>query len=246
MHYNLPGGIVVKTENAAKPATQASRALSQYISRLEVVRSSFDYGCGKLRYADPILRTTETLTVVDSEIQVARTQVIQGRTTTVRGLARRSNRMAALNVMQFSHIRDEFDRGFCINVLPVIPFFSARRHVLKLLRQRIRPGGTCLFVVQYRNSDFNRMRSLPNARRWRDDFLIDSLRGFSFYGLISPRELSALVTGSGFEIVDQFLSDGSVFLMARSLAKPPTEVEVVSETNFRVRARPSRLNRRSP
>lgn len=244
MHYNLPGGIVIKTENAAKPDVQASKALSEYISRLEVVGSSFDYGCGKLRYADPILRTTGTLAVVDSEVQVARAQVIRGRTTSIRDLARRSNRMSVLNVMEFSHVRDEFDRGFCINVLPVIPFFAARRRVLNLMRQRIRPGGTCLFVVQYRNSDFNRMSSLPNARRWRDGFLIDSLRGFSFYGLISPRELSALVIGGGFEIVDQFLSDGSVFLMARSPGKPQMEVEVVSETNFRARERPLRLSRR--
>ena len=65
MRYSLGDGIVIKTENAAKPDLQEFKALSDYISRLEPVGSSFDYGCGKLRYAEPILRSTGTLTVVE-------------------------------------------------------------------------------------------------------------------------------------------------------------------------------------
>jgi hypothetical protein len=237
MRYSLPNGIVIKTENAAKPGVQASKVLSDYIRGLAPVGSSFDYGCGKLRYADPILRTTDFLAAVDSEIQISRTQIINGKVTSIRSIARRSNCVAALNVMEFSTHREDFDRGFCINVLSVIPFFSARRRVVSLIRQRLRPGGTCLFVVQYSNSDFSRMRRLANARPWRDGFLIDSLRGFSFYGLIPPQRLVALVVGEGFEIIDQRLDDGRVFLMTRSPRRPPTEIEVVNETNFRVRER---------
>lgn len=237
MRYSLGKGIVIKTENAAKPDLHASKILSRYISHLEPVASSFDYGCGKLRYIKDILKTTDMLTVVDSEIQIGRTQMIHGELTSIRDVARRSNRVEAVNVMEFSNNRDEFDRAFCINVLSVIPFFSARRRVLNLIRQGLRAGGTCLFVVQYRNSDFGRMAELPNARPWRDGFLIDSLRGFSFYGLISPQRLTALVAGCGFEVVDQQLNDGRVFLMARSTRKPSMEIEVVGETNFRARDR---------
>jgi hypothetical protein len=237
MHYSLRKGVVIKTENAAKPDLHASKVLSRYISNLEHVTSSLDYGCGKLRYIKPILATTDTLTVVDSEIQIGRTQMIHGKKTSIRDVARQSNRLEAVNVMEFSNNRVKFDRAFCINVLSVIPFFSARCRVLNLIRQRLRSGGTCLFVVQYRNSDFGRMSRLPNTRPWRDGFLIDSLRGFSFYGLISPQRLTALVAGCGFEIVDQNLHDGRVFLMARSTQKSLMEIEVVSETNFQVRDR---------
>jgi len=235
MRYSLPNGVIIKTENAAKPDVQASRALSDYISRLEPVRSSFDYGCGKLRYVKPILATTETLTVVDSEIQIGRTQTIHGNITSIKDVARRSNHLAAVNVMEFSHNQVEFDRGFCINVLSVIPFFSARRRALSLIRQRLCAGGTCLFVVQYRNSDFSRMRKLPNARPWRDGFLMDSFRGYSYYGLISPKKLTALIADAGFQVLDQTLDEGRVFLMARSPQKPLTEIEVVDETNFKIR-----------
>jgi len=244
MRYNLPCGVVIKTENAAKPDVQASRALIDYISRLKPVQSSFDYGCGKLRYLKPILSTTEMLTVVDSETQIGRKQTIHGNVTSIRDVVRRSNRVAAVNVMEFSHNRVEFDRAFCINVLSIIPFFSARRRVLGLIRQRLRPGGTCLFVVQYRNSDFTRMRTLPTACYWRDGFLIDSLRGFSFYGLISPQRLSVLVASAGFEVIDQTLDDGRVFLLACSPQKPSTVIEVVNETNFRVREKQLTLTSR--
>jgi SAM-dependent methyltransferase len=246
MRYSLRNGIVIKTENAAKPASQASKALSDYISCLDHVDSSFDYGCGKLRYLKTIAETTHTLTAVDSEIQIARMQAIDGEVTSVRDIARRSNCMAAVNVMEFSADRKEFDRGFCVNVLSAIPFHSVRRSVLNIIRQKLRPGGTCLFVVQYRNSDFKRMSKLPNARPWRDGFLIDSLRGFSFYGLISPQRLSALVVDAGFEIVDQYLDDGRIFLMASSPRKPLTEVEVLSETSFRFRVNQSATGNPSP
>jgi hypothetical protein len=234
MRYKLEHGIIIKTENAAKPDAQASQVLSDYISRLEPVGKSFDYGCGKLRYVKPISTTTDTLALVDSEIQIARTQTIHGDVTNIRDIAKRSNRISAVNVIEFSEDREEFDRAFCINVLSVIPFFSVRRRVLCLIRQKLRTGGTCLFVVQYRNSDFSRMRNMPNARYWRDGFLINSLRGYSFYGLISPQQLAALVASAGFEIIDETLNEGRVFLVARSPRKPPTEIEVVSELNFRV------------
>jgi hypothetical protein len=76
---------------------------------------------------------------------------------------------------------------------------------------------------------------MRNARRWRDGFLIDSLRGFSFYGLIPPQQLAALVADAGFENLEETLDDGRVFLMARSPQKPLTEIEIVNELNFRVR-----------
>lgn len=237
MRYSLCKGVVVKTENAAKPDVQASKVLSAYISRLEHVGKSFDYGCGKLRYVKAILRTTDTLTIVDSEIQIGRWQTIHGNLTTIRDAVRQSNRVSALNVIEFSRSPEEFDRAFCLNVLSVIPFLAARRRVLTLIRQKLRAGGTCLFVTQYSNSDFTRMSKMPNASGWRDGFLIDSLRGFSFYGLVSPQRLAELVVSAGFEIIDKTLNDGSVYLMARSPRKPSTEIEVLTEMNFRVRER---------
>jgi SAM-dependent methyltransferase len=215
VRYKIASGIVVKTENAAKPESQRSAFLEGLISGLPQVESSFDYGCGKLRYLSSILEITQTLTLVDSEIQLSRTQQLKGRATTVRDILASSNRVDVLNDAEFGGVAAEFDRGFCINVLSVIPIYAKRRHVLKTIWQKLRPGGECLFVVQYRNSDFNRMRSLPNARPWRDGFLIDSLRGFSFYGLITPDRLASMLSSAGFILLERKLNQGSVFIIAQ-------------------------------
>jgi len=214
MHYRLAPGIVIKTENAAKPESQASSYLKNLIRGLPPVESSFDYGCGKLRYCKTLLETTDTLALVDSEIQLSRLQTLRGTRTTIRGLVGKSNRVSVYNEEEFRALRERFDRGFCINVLPIIPYHARRKQVVELIRAKLRTGGTCLFVVQYRNSDFSRMRSMGNAWPWRDGFVVDSLRGYSFYGLISPEKLRSLVVKAGFTVRHMHLNEGSAYLCA--------------------------------
>ena len=240
MRYKLSKDIIIRTENAAKPEKQLSSYLATLISRLEPVSSSFDYGCGKLRYQNVISKTTDTLAVVDSEIQLSRDQMIHGRMTSIRSLMRRSNRIYTFNVPKFGLLPDTFDRGFCLNVLSVIPSQTARLRVLQLIRSKLRPGSPCLFVVQYRNSDFTRMISMPNTKPWGDGFLIDSLHGYSFYGLISPDRLTSLIRRAGFEIAEHHLYDGSAFIWGRN---PVQNVRLpklkISETkdNFQISIR---------
>jgi hypothetical protein len=212
MHYKIATNVVIKTENAAKPESQRSSYLTSLLSDLPQVSASFDYGCGKLRYCDVILDTTDCLAIVDSEIQLSRVQVLKGIESSIRDAVRRSNRIAVYNDAEFQQIDRRFDRGFCINVLSVVPILARRRQIIDLIWSRLQPNGTCLFVVQYRNSDFNRMRLMANARPWRDGFLIDSLRGFSFYGLISPDHLASMVKKAGFAVRGVDLNEGSVYL----------------------------------
>lgn len=213
MRYKIRGGIVIRAENAAKPVSQKSKYLSQLIRGLDKVSSSFDYGCGKLRYYDDILSVSHFVALVDSEQQLSRTQIVAGKKTTIRKRVRHSNRLSVLNVHEFSKGASQYDRGFCVNVLSVIPIASIRSRVLRIILSALKPGGTCLFVVQYRNSDFTRMRKLPNATQWLDGFLMNSYRGYSFYGLIRPEALEQLVIAAGFEVVSTKLNEGSVYLM---------------------------------
>jgi hypothetical protein len=214
MHYEITPGIVVKTENAAKPESQASAFLKLLLADLPHVTASVDFGCGKLRYCDPILDKTDILAIVDSEIQLSRMQILKGTTSTIRETVSRSNRIQVYNDLEFTTLNGDFDRAFCINVLSTIPLISKRRQIMKVIRSHLRPNGTCLYVVQYRNSDFHRMRSMPNARSWRDGFLIDSLRGFSFYGLISPDSLISMARKAGFAICQVRRNEGSVYVWA--------------------------------
>lgn len=113
-----------------------------------------------------------------------------------------------------------FDRGFCINVLSVIPSIKHRRLVLGVIREKLIREGECLFVVQYRNSDFNRMKKMANARPWLDGFLIDSLRGYSFYGQISPQHLEVFLKQAGFRVCRTKLNEGSVYTWATPARHP--------------------------
>jgi|SRR6516225_6813387 hypothetical protein len=162
-----------------------------------MVSESLDFGCGKLRYCE----RTEALTIVDSEIQLSRTQLLNGAKSNIREVISYSNRIRAYNDIEFQKSEEECDRAFCINVLSVIPLIGRRRCVVETIRARLRPRGECLYVV-------------PNARPWRDGFLIDSLRGFSFYGLISPDGLISLLQHSGYSISDVRRDDGSVYVWA--------------------------------
>ncbi len=197
VHYRISRDIIIKTENAAKPESQASQYLKSILDGVPQVASSFDYGCGKLRYLNAILHKTDALAVVDFEIQLSRLQVIKERVTSIREVVRRSNRISAYNETEFDKFSTRYDRGFCINVLSIVPTPSVRKHILEVIYAHLKPEAHCLFVVQYRNSDFTRMSKMPNARKWRDGFLINSLRGYSFFGLIRPERLKRMLERAG-------------------------------------------------
>lgn len=214
MRYKIAGFGEIRTENAAKPPSQPSNFLLNLIHDLERVEASFDYGCGKLRYEKAILGTTNTLAVIDSEIQISRNQTLYGKLDSIRNVYARSNRVHAYNDIEFKKATGKFQRGFCINVLSVIPSYRQRLRVLVTTRKKLHHSGECLFVVQYRNSDFNRMRNLPNARPWLDGFIVDSLRGHSFYGLITPQRLERSLKRAGFLIRETKLNEGSAYCWA--------------------------------
>jgi hypothetical protein len=214
MRYKLASGIQIRTENAAKPESQPSTFLLNLIDALPHVHSSFDYGCGKLRYQRAIADTTDVLAVVDSDVQVSRLQVLRGKETSIRNIFKQSNRMQVYNDVEFQQLNTRFERGFCINVLSVIPSYSRRRRVLDVIRGKLGLDAECLFVVQYRNSDFTRMRRMGNAKPWLDGFIIESFRGYSFYGLIRPDRLEASLKAAGFRIRQMKLNQGSAYTWA--------------------------------
>src|ERR1700694_1118977 len=138
MRYKISKEVIVRTENAAKPEKQGSSYLNALISKLIPVKSSFDFGCGKLRYQKAISKTTQTLALVDSEIQLSRTQMIRGRKGSIREALQKSNHTSTFTVGEFAKLPATFDRGFCVNVLSVIPSTTIRLRVVQLMRSKLR------------------------------------------------------------------------------------------------------------
>lgn len=214
MRYKLKSGVEIRSENAAKPESQSSKFLLNLISSLPAAASTFDYGCGKLRYQKAIADTTDVLAIIDSEVQLSRLQVLRKRRTSIRSIYKQSNRIHVYSDVEFQASRTKFERGFCINVLSVIPSYAHRRRVLDVIYQKLKRNGECLFVIQYRNSEFTRMSRMPNATPWLDGFLINSLRGHSFYGMITPNCLEMSLKRAGFHIRETKLNEGSAYVWA--------------------------------
>jgi hypothetical protein len=55
------------------------------------------------------------------------------------------------------------------------------------------------------------MRKMSNARPWLDGFLIDSFRGYSFYGMITPDRLEGALKRAGFRVRETKLNEGSAY-----------------------------------
>lgn len=214
MRYRICKHILIKSENAAKPEGHASKHLKDILNRLCLAPNVFDFGCGKLRYLDEMKQTSMQLFLVDSEIQLSRSQKIHGTTTTIKDVVRSANTLSAVNVADFEDSAVEFDRGFCVNMLSVIPIVTTRKRVVRLIERKPKRGGACLFVVQYRNSEFTKMVKREDAVRHEDGILLNGTRGYSFYGLIQPEQLRGLVEECGLRATDFHVHDGSAFLWA--------------------------------
>ena len=145
---------------------------------------------------------------------MSRTQVLRGKQTSIRNMFKQSNRLRVYNDREFRDLNTRFERGFCVNVLSVIPSYARRREILDVIHGKLKRDGECLFVVQYRNSDFTRMKKMANAKPWLDGFLVNSLRGYSFYGLIPPDRLEASLKRARFNVRETKLNEGSAYVWA--------------------------------
>lgn len=214
MRYWVKGAGIIRSENAAKPAAQKSKYVTTLIRGLDAVDATLDYGAGKLRYLDELRAKTNELFVTDSVVQLDRKQRIANSTQSVSEYCSSSNTVTALNLKQLGLYGTFVDRAFLFNVLQIVPIPAVRNSSLRRIFSALRPGGELVASVQYRNSDFTRMAKMRNARSFRDGFLIEHLRGTSFYGLIRPEDFTNLIENAGFEIREVRLNDGSCFVFA--------------------------------
>jgi len=177
---------------------------------------ALDYGCGKLRYALRVADLARRLTVVDSEIQLSRVQVINGNLTTIRGFVESHwNHVTVLNADEFRGCLERFDFALCANVLSTIPRDAIRKEVINRIAGRLKRRGVCLFVCQYTNSYFGRQMGAPDVTKYRDGFIKGTKENASFYGVIKPEALTRLVHSAGMTVVERWRHEQSGYVVAR-------------------------------
>ena len=214
MHYRVDG-YVIRSENAAKPATLASRYVVSLLQEFCPIGRALDFGCGKLRYSVHLQMISQALTLVDSEIQLSRRQVICDRTTSIREFAV-SNwpGVRVLNHLEFRRPSGRFDFILCANVLSAVPHRRTRRQIVSDLADRLNSRGMCLFVCQYTNSYFFEQMADRTVRKYADGFIKGRPQNASFYGLIRPEALRKLVEACGMRIAKGWVDDQSAYVIA--------------------------------
>lgn len=212
-------GLIVRSENAAKPPNRAALPVLEWIASLPEDARVLDMGCGKLRYTIPLSEQCGAITAVDSKVQLDRLQQIEGERTTIRDLSARTLPRVRLGTLEDDTTwGTDFTHVLCANVLSAIPDEQERRSLLEQFSRRLVQGGEVLLVTQYGNSHFDGFRTHPRARRYLDGWLVRysaTSSTASFYGLIGPDRLAAYAAEAGLDVLETRVVNRSAHVIAR-------------------------------
>ena len=214
MRYKVLGR-TVHTERTAKPRSQSSKYLRTWLLDLQEVRAALDFGCGRLRYSFELAKIARNLTLVDSEEQLSRTQMIDGFRTNVRELIERTMpNVRVLSIEEFEKDSRRYDFALCANVLPIIPSATIRGVALRRLSNRLKSCGRCLLVTQFRNSYFDAIHTFNGAARYLDGWAVIRDNGSSsYYGLIPKKKLVRLAERNGFVVNRSWIEGQSAYAL---------------------------------
>ncbi len=214
----------IRTENSAKPISQANRYLTALLLSMPRVDSALDYGCGKLRYSLTLSKRSNSITLVDSEIQLSRLQIVCGQHTTIKRYAQRNLPSArVLSIEEFQEDDRKYDFILCANVLPIVPSEQSRAEIIRSLASKLYPSGKALFTTQFRNSYFRKMMASSEAQPYLDGWLLSTKRGSFFYGLIPMDKLAALISANGFYVQEAWVHGQSAYAWARTYDRNNSE-----------------------
>ena len=218
MHYRFKG-VEIHSENAAKPATDAAAYLVDWLRRRRRTYSALDYGCGKLRYTRHLACRSEHIGVVDSEVQLRRTQRIFGQQTSI---AKYVKCRWPFHTLQ--HLEDFwtkslrfYDFVLCANVLSAIPCPKARARSLRAIYAAVRRDGRVLFVNQHTNSYFTEVRKRPSTWPHLDGWVTTSSAGSFYYGVLNRYDTAALVSRFGFFAEETWINGQANYVLARKI-----------------------------
>jgi 2-polyprenyl-3-methyl-5-hydroxy-6-metoxy-1,4-benzoquinol methylase len=196
---------------------QASRYLKDWIDSYKLINDVLDFGCGKLRYAASLASRARTLTLVDSDVQLSRTQTLNGSLTNIRDyVALHWPQARVLNFEAFQVDQRKYDLGLCANVLSSIPDAKVRGKVLRSIASSLHPSGRCLFASQFRNSYFKRIFESANSKPYLDGWLIASPHRNAYYGILPKKRLEKLVTRHGFTVISSWINGEVAYVLAQN------------------------------
>jgi hypothetical protein len=215
MRYKVKG-VEIRSENAAKPTSDTAAPLVAWLRKHDHVDAALDYGCGKLRYTKYVAMLCNSLGLVDSNIQLTRTQHIDGHVTTVTEYAKMKwPKCKTYKIEEFWRgIYLSYDFILCANVLSVIPSRSPRKKSILAIRAALSHEGEILVVNQHTNSYFTKVKSRPSTQTHLDGWIAHSRAGASYYGILNRDKVIRLLKQNGFSIKDAWIEGQSNYVLA--------------------------------
>ena len=215
MHYKIHG-IEIRSENAAKTISEGAKALITWLASCDYVENALDYGCGKLRYTAHVAKRCSSLAIVDSKIQIERTQRIDGSSTTVRKYAQTHWPNCKIYYLEqfWDGIPDSYDFVLCANVLSAIPSAKIRARSLRAIYASLSRNGELLVVNQHTNSYFGKVKLKPNVFGYLDGWVVQSRNGGAYYGILNRVAVVRLLRKYEFTISDAWIKGQSNFVLA--------------------------------
>ncbi len=216
MRYFIKGGIEIRTENSAKPDSQSSRFIRGEILKLRKVNQSLNYGSGKLRFLSDMSLVSDSIVLTDSLIQIERIQSISGfYSTNYKEFITGRNNVSVVNLKDLRGLSEIFDRAYCLNVLPVVPFPAIRSNIFIRINRTLKMGGELIVANRWRNSEFSIMKAKAGAIQFNDGTLIRSLRGYAYYHSVTEAEVLRLGSQAGFSLIYTRRFDGAYFIVLK-------------------------------
>jgi hypothetical protein len=214
MRYKIKG-TEIRSENAAKPASDAAASLIRWLCNRDRTPSALDYGCGKLRYTVHLAQRSKHIGIVDSELQLRRTQRIHSEYTSVEAFVKKTWPSCTIQ-----HAKDFWKQSacryhfvLCANVLSAIPCSRTRAISLRAIRSALEHKGRVLFVNQHTNSYFTEVRKRPTTRPHLDGWIAESKAGATYYGILNKDSVVKIVSRFGFSVDEAWIEGQSNFVL---------------------------------
>jgi hypothetical protein len=204
----------IRSENAAKSPVQYSKYLKNWILQYDKVGLSVDYGCGKLRYANHLRKISKHTVLVDSKIQLTRTQTLFGINTSVRDYVKKNWKTCEVQYAETFSENNVADFILCANVLSAIPSLYARTKMLSKIESCLKPKGQCLFCTQYTNSYFTMIAQSQKSKKHLDGWIFQSRNGAYYYGIINCKKMRAILEKI-FSIIDVWREGQSTYALVQ-------------------------------
>jgi hypothetical protein len=214
MRYKV-GNLEIRSENAAKPMSDAAVPLVDWIAQHDHVKAALDYGCGKMRYTKHIAKKCTSLGIVDSTIQLTRLQRINGIVTTIQEYAKSKWPTCRIYKVEefWGGIHESYNLILCANVLSVIPCARTRAKSLRSIHTALAMDGELLVVNQHTNSYFTDIRRKPSTRRHLDGWIAQSRKGANYYGILNKDSVIRLLIRYGFRVKDSWIEGQSNYVL---------------------------------